>query len=637
MYTQQSRSRRVKNPMAIRTYIEKNPFRVLGTCANATIRERNANTGRIAAFLRVGKSVSFPLDLVCRLPAVPRTPKFVAQAESELSFLQNRIRWAQFWFLDATATDHRAIGMLAQGNFAGAVELWRPGRKASEMHNKMLCALIEGRASSAATTARALYGSRGNPDRERELVTLLGGNAMTDFAKLSAEFFVALSGGSPDWAMPFLCAEKDAKTESAVRALISSSKAFPDSIVSARELLQKAQPLLSQVNAAQRAKLADDVAAVALRMVDGDDFANFRTKLAALDEIAKLDLSVAFRRDKLASARAGIQKAAKLAAEKKAADAVRALISEYGKRPGSIVFARELLQKARSLLSQVNAAQRAKLADDVAAVALRMVDGAGFAFFQTKSAALNEIAKLDLSAVFRRDKLAPTRDRIKRKAAKSLIAVTVICAIVGFGLALMFSLPARDDYSAPTMRYEAGIATNLSRGAPAEFAPQAPSVEPVASEAPAAKSIELETPAESRAESVAGTISNAVPAAASSVRPATGAKPYAKYFDSGARGTNRIRFYDGELSGDDYVVIVRDATSNRFVDHIYVRADEFAELLLPNGTFNFFVYSGKYWSETKAKGTLAGGFLSDEHIHKDGPISFPRGNNTTFHSLHSKR
>ena len=630
MHMQQGRSRRVKNPMALLTYIEKNPFRVLGTCANAPIRERNANTGRIAAFLRVGKSVSFPLDLRCRLPAVTRTPKFIAQAESELSFPQNRIRWAQFWFLDATATDHRAIGMLAQGNFAGAVELWRPGRKASEMHNKMLCALIEGRASSAATTARALYGSRGNPDRERELVTLLGGNAMTDFAKLSAEFFVVLSGSSPEWAIPFLRAEKDAKTESAVRALISGSKAFPDSIVSARELLQKAQPLLRQVDAAQRAKLADDVAAAALRMVDGDGFANFRVKSAALDEIAKLDLSAAFRRDKLAPAHVEIQKAAKRAAEEKAAGAVRALISEYGKRPNSIVFARELLQKAQPLLSQVNVAQRAKLADGVAAAALRMVDGDGFANFRVKSAALDEIAKLDLSAAFRRDILAPTRDRIKQKAAdkeKSLIAVTVICAIVGFGLAVIFSMPARDDYSTPTMRHEAGVATNSSRGAPAEFTPQAPAAEPVASE----------SPSESRAESVAGTISNAVPAIASSARPATGAKPYAKYFDSGVRGTNRVCFYDEGLSGADYVVIVRDATSNRFVDHIYVRADGFAELLLPNGTFNFFVYSGKDWSETKTKGALAGGFLSDEHIHKDGPISFPRGNSTTMHSLHNKR
>ena len=43
--------------------LQNNPYRILGVYSNSPIKERLANHNRLKAFLKVGKSVSFPLDL----------------------------------------------------------------------------------------------------------------------------------------------------------------------------------------------------------------------------------------------------------------------------------------------------------------------------------------------------------------------------------------------------------------------------------------------------------------------------------------------------------------------------------------------------------------------------------------------
>lgn len=64
--------------------IAKNPYRYLGVYSNSPTKERVANKGKMNAFLKVGKSVSFPLDLPYILPSIKRTIETIANAESEL-------------------------------------------------------------------------------------------------------------------------------------------------------------------------------------------------------------------------------------------------------------------------------------------------------------------------------------------------------------------------------------------------------------------------------------------------------------------------------------------------------------------------------------------------------------------------
>lgn len=68
------------------------------------------------AFLKVGKSVSFPLDLPYILPSIERTIETIANAESELTLPTDQIRFAQFWWMNATPLDGIAFNHLINGN-----------------------------------------------------------------------------------------------------------------------------------------------------------------------------------------------------------------------------------------------------------------------------------------------------------------------------------------------------------------------------------------------------------------------------------------------------------------------------------------------------------------------------------------
>ena len=50
--------------------LQSNPYRLLGVYSNSPTKERLANHNRMKAFLKVGKPVSFPLDLSNYLTSV---------------------------------------------------------------------------------------------------------------------------------------------------------------------------------------------------------------------------------------------------------------------------------------------------------------------------------------------------------------------------------------------------------------------------------------------------------------------------------------------------------------------------------------------------------------------------------------
>lgn len=96
----------------------------------------------------------------------------------------------------------------------------------------------------------------------------------------------------------------------------------------------------------------------------------------------------------------------------------------------------------------------------------------------------------------------------------------------------------------------------------------------------------------------------------------TGSKPYKKYYKSQS-GRNYLDF---NTSGSDYVIIVRDYNSNNVVNHVYIRANDRGRVYLPDGRFNIYFYGGKGWNPNMQNGNVIGGFVSNVHIQKDGPI-----------------
>ena len=137
--------------------VENNPYRILGVYANSPKRDVLANEGRMKAFLKVGKAVSFPLDLNGLLPSVNRTEVSVVQAKSDLSLPQDQLKYAMFWFLNITPIDKIAFNHLFAGNMDEAVELWKKKECLSSLQNRMMCYLINGKYVYAAGVADRLY------------------------------------------------------------------------------------------------------------------------------------------------------------------------------------------------------------------------------------------------------------------------------------------------------------------------------------------------------------------------------------------------------------------------------------------------------------------------------------------------
>lgn len=137
--------------------IAKNPYRYLGVYSNSPTKERVANKAKMNAFLKVGKPVSFPLDLPDILPSIDRTVETVANAESELTLPIDQIRFAQFWWMNVTPLDGIAFNHLTNGNTDMAKSIWEKKNDVSSLQNRFLLSAINNDWNSAIRYAEKLY------------------------------------------------------------------------------------------------------------------------------------------------------------------------------------------------------------------------------------------------------------------------------------------------------------------------------------------------------------------------------------------------------------------------------------------------------------------------------------------------
>ncbi len=137
--------------------IENNPYRYLGVYSNSPTKERVAHQGKMNAFLKVGKPVSFPLDLPNLLPAIERTEANVADAVSKLTLPTDQLKYAQFWWMKATDIDSIAFNHLLSGNIDVARSVWEKKDDASSLQNRIVLALIQQDYATAISCAENLY------------------------------------------------------------------------------------------------------------------------------------------------------------------------------------------------------------------------------------------------------------------------------------------------------------------------------------------------------------------------------------------------------------------------------------------------------------------------------------------------
>ncbi|HBC20694.1 MAG TPA: hypothetical protein DC009_01035 [Porphyromonadaceae bacterium] len=140
--------------------IQDNPYRLFGVYANSPAKERVANMRRLTAFMKVGKQVSFPLDLPM-LGGATRTDETIAEANSRLTLPKDQFHYAQFWFVKLTPLDEIAFNHLTSGDTAKAIEIWGKKATASSYQNIIVCSLAQGNYSTAIKFAEALYANAG--------------------------------------------------------------------------------------------------------------------------------------------------------------------------------------------------------------------------------------------------------------------------------------------------------------------------------------------------------------------------------------------------------------------------------------------------------------------------------------------
>lgn len=141
----------------ISNLLSHNPYRILGVYSNSPKKDVLSNLNKMKAFLKVGKTVSFPLDLPQFLPSIDRDETIVSSAQASIELPMDQIKHTLFWFMKVTPLDDIALNHLLAGNIIQAKEIWNKKETVSSLLNLMACALIENDADSLAIKADTLF------------------------------------------------------------------------------------------------------------------------------------------------------------------------------------------------------------------------------------------------------------------------------------------------------------------------------------------------------------------------------------------------------------------------------------------------------------------------------------------------
>lgn len=134
-----------------------NPYRILGVYANSPKKEVVTNRSKFNAFNKVGKQISFPLDLISILGVPFRTEESISKADSLLTLPIDQVKYAQFWFINHTPIDQIAFNHLCSGDINTAVNIWSKKESMSSLHNLAVCSLIQSDYLSATHYASRMY------------------------------------------------------------------------------------------------------------------------------------------------------------------------------------------------------------------------------------------------------------------------------------------------------------------------------------------------------------------------------------------------------------------------------------------------------------------------------------------------
>lgn len=137
--------------------VSYNPYRILGVYSNSPKKDVLSNLNKMKAFLKVGREVSFPLDLPNYLPLLKRDETIVTSAQSSIELPFDQLKHSLFWFMKVTPLDDIAFNHLFSGNIQQAKEIWHKKECVSSLLNLITCSIIENDNTSFAISADKLF------------------------------------------------------------------------------------------------------------------------------------------------------------------------------------------------------------------------------------------------------------------------------------------------------------------------------------------------------------------------------------------------------------------------------------------------------------------------------------------------
>ncbi len=131
------------------TIIEQNPYRILGVLTNSSTKEITANYGKIKAFSKTGKPISFDYDFSKLLKPIERTEELSTRAFNAVTLPKDKFSFGLFWFMQSTDNDKIALNHLRLGNLDSAISVLRKDITVSACINIAVINLIQKKWTSA--------------------------------------------------------------------------------------------------------------------------------------------------------------------------------------------------------------------------------------------------------------------------------------------------------------------------------------------------------------------------------------------------------------------------------------------------------------------------------------------------------
>ena len=644
--------------------IDDNPYRQLGIFANSPTRERVANCNRLKAFLKVGKQVSFPLDLPQLLPTMVRTAKSVNEAEARLTLPKDQVGYAQFWFVKATQIDGIAFNKLFTGKIDEAMDVWSKKDNVSSLQNRTICSLIRKDYPTALACTEKLYSSS-----DSDIVScLIGNNTLPQMGSLAFHFIdtlcneVGINNVLPHtnnvvWQehireraiQPLI-----AKIQDAIDAAKNTKNQGADARLKAgNKLMKGTKPILTQLRKLLTKtdlqyqmivdKLGLEILQCSIDYYNGSKEADAATKSMKLQKYALQVVVGKMAKDRCQENVDILKKIiAELPPEEVISEttAIKEALTLATTGSGSISDIEKLLSNTKDplqsmkdklgvdntcymkmstlvlrvalgmLISSVNKAQ-----ESAKMVILLTGDISSFKSLLAKAWRVTlRMDKMDIEKDFEGHYLK-NRGILKNLCEQFNIPTTTrqtttVPGSSGSGCMVLIFV------SLMIMAGSVIISCrNISRNGTGEISYESVEIpntmasgdEPVY--LTDASHLPFEESPPKKVESQAKNYS----------RLKTGARPYANYYGKAATGNNYLDF---KTRGDnDYVVIIKYYGADRVADHVYIQGGDNVRVWLPDARYSIYFYAGREWDSSKTIGAVKGGFAHGESLQKDEPVA----------------